>query len=164
MGYRLPLLSLLCAPVLGATFASSGLARERPPRQDDQAAVARAGPASTAAPAPPAADGLAPDLAVRHVVSSYGRAIETRDVELFRSLMPGITIDAERRLRESFRTIKSQRVGTTIDFIGIDGKTATVRVSRDDTIDGRRMKPVQQVFHLVLLDDGWRIHSLSAGR
>jgi hypothetical protein len=127
---------------LGTVFASSGLAHE----------------------GPPAADLLAPDVEVRRVISSYGRAIEAQDVELFRSLMPGITVDAERRLRESFRTIQSQRVGMTLDVIEIGGKTATVRVSRDDTIDGRRMKPVQQVFHLVLLDDGWRIHSLSAGR
>ncbi len=142
MRHRLPLLTLLSALLLGATLASSGLARE--------------GPA--------AADLRAPDLAVRDVISRYGRAIEAQDVELFRSLMPGITIDAERRLRESFRTIKSQRVGLTIDVIDFGGKTATARVSRDDTIDGRRMKPVQQVFHLVLLDDGWRIHSLAASR
>ena len=164
MRHRLPLFPLSCAPVLGAILASSALAREGVAPQDEQAAVARAGPASTPAPLPAAADLRAPDLAVRHLISSYGRAIEAQDVKLFRSLMPGITIDAERRLRESFRTIKSQRVGMTIDLIDIGGKTATVRVSRGDTIDGRRMKPVQQVFHLVLLDDGWRIHSLSAGR
>jgi hypothetical protein len=121
-------------------------------------------PSAPAGEGPAASDLPAPDLAVRNLISSYGRAVETRDVELFRSLMPGISIGAERRLRESFRTIQSQRIGMTIDFIDIGGKTATVCVSRADTIDGRRMKPLQQVFHLVLLDDGWRIHSLSASR
>jgi len=141
MRYRLSLFTSLCAPVLGAIFASSGLAGE--------------GPAT--------AELLAPELAVRHVITSYGRAIEARDVELFRSVMPGITFDAERRLRESFKTIQSQQVGITVEFVDIGGKTATVRALRDDTVDGLRMKPVQQVFHLVLLEDGWRIHSLSVG-
>ena len=160
MRTRLPFLPLLCTMLAWSGPTRAGLAA-----QDREAAVARTEPASTSTSSHAVATDLsAAELGVRHVISSYGRAIETQDVELFRSLMPGITTDAEKRLRESFRTIKSQRVGMPIDSVDVGGKIATVHISRQDTIDGRRMKPVQQEFHLVLRGDGWRIQSLSAGQ
>ena len=159
MRNRLPLLPLLCT-----MLASSGPTRAGLAAQDREAAVARTEPASTSASSHAVATELtAAELAVRDVISSYGRAIETQDVELFRSLMPEMTADTEKRLRESFRAVKSQ-VGMTINYVDIDGAIATVRVSRQDTINGQRMKPLQQSFHLIRKGDDWRIQSLSAGR
>jgi hypothetical protein len=101
---------------------------------------------------------------VQQVVEKYELAIEARDVELFRLLMPRLSTDAEKRLRASFEQIRSQQVDMTIRSVDIDGTTATVRVSREDTVDGRRMKPIQQNFHLARQDDRWQIESLSIDR
>jgi len=161
MRTKLPLLLLL------TVVASSELARAENENQDRDAAVARAEAGPTPGPsrsldASRAVSG--PEAGVHRVISSYGRAIETQDVKLFRSLMPDIGDEAETRLRESFRTIGSQQVDMTIDSIDIDGDTATIRVSREDTIDGRRMKLIAQNFHLVRRSSGWRIQSLSVGQ
>ena len=157
----LPLLLLLVSPV------SSELARATPETQDRDATMALAEPASAPAPAPSldtTGAVFGSEAAVRRIVSSYGRAIETQDVKLFRSVMPDIDSEATLRLRKSFRTIGSQQVDMTIDSIDIEGDTATVRVSRKDTIDGRQMKLIAQNFHLVHRWGEERIQSLSAGR
>jgi len=99
--------------------------------------------------------------AVRHLVEQYGRAIETRDVGLFRSVMPGIGADEEARLKESFAGVRSDVVGITIRSVSMDEASATVQVLREDTVDGQRMKPVRQNLHLIRHDDRWQIRSLS---
>jgi hypothetical protein len=104
------------------------------------------------------ADGA--DAAVRRVIAEYGRAIGTQDLALFRSLKPDLTADEEKRLREAFKMIKSQVVGITVESVAIDGDRATVRVMRQDVVNGRPMKPTAQTFRLAQSRGGWQIQSI----
>jgi hypothetical protein len=66
----------------------------------------------------------------------------------------------EKRLQDAFKAIKSQDVGLTVDSLSIDGTEAVVRVSRQDTINGSRMKLVQQSFRLARAGEAWTIQSI----
>ena len=71
---------------------------------------------------------------IRRLVASYGRAIESKDVALFRSIKPNLSAQEERRLREGFRDVTSQHVTLTVLSIARHGDEATVSVRRRDTI------------------------------
>lgn len=78
---------------------------------------------------------------MRSVLRTYERAIETKNVDLFRSVRPGLSAAEENRLRASFNEIDSQQVDIVVEDLRIDGRTATVRISRRDTMimrGGRR--------------------------
>ena len=130
------------------------------------AAAPTATPAAAAAPAAaatPSRVAEGPEGPVRRVIADYVRAIETRDVPLFRSLMPDIGADGEKRLRDAFAAVKSQTVGITIEAIQLEaGDQATVQVLRQDTINGRQQKAMRQVFRLAQAGGVWRIASMKA--
>jgi tetratricopeptide (TPR) repeat protein len=123
-------------------------------------------PAAAPLPSPSASVGPVPSLhpdaeaEVRRVISEYGRAIGGQDLALFRSLKPDLTADEEKRLREAFKTIKSQVVGITVESVQVDGDRATVRVTRQDVVNGRPMKPATQTFRLARTGGGWLIQSI----
>jgi serine/threonine protein kinase/tetratricopeptide (TPR) repeat protein len=118
-------------------------------------------PVTTAPPItadPPAA--TAHDAAIRRVIAEYARAIEGKDLALFRAVKPNLSSDEEKRLQDAFKAIKSQQVGITVDSIQVDGAQATVRVSRQDTINGKAMRAVHQTFRLVQDGPGWTIQTI----
>jgi hypothetical protein len=115
-------------------------------------------PAATLPPAPPLA--AASEPAIRKVIVDYGRAIESKDIALFKAVKPNLTADEEKRLQESFKAIKSQQVAITIDAVQVDGAAATVKVTRQDTINGKAVKPIQQVFRLAQAGRGWAIQTI----
>jgi len=122
------------------------------------------GPAATV-PAPtlpavptPVAAGAEP--AIRKVIADYGRAIEGKDIALFKAVKPNLTPDEEKRLQESFKAIKSQQVGITIEVVQVDGAQATVKVTRQDVINGNKVKAVQQVFRLAQSGGTWSIQAI----
>jgi hypothetical protein len=115
---------------------------------------------SATLPAPPGAPADGADAAVRRVIAEYGRAISSQDLALFRSLKPDLTADEEKRLREAFKVIKSQQVGITVDSVSIDGDRATVRVTRQDVVNGRPMKPAPQTFRLARTGGSWFIQAI----
>jgi len=114
-------------------------------------------PAPTLPSAPPLASAQEP--AIRKVIADYGRAIESKDIALFKAVKPNLTPDEEKRLQENFKAIKSQQVGITIQAVQVDGAQATVKVSRQDTINGNKIKPIQQVFHLTQSGGAWSIQA-----
>jgi serine/threonine protein kinase len=122
---------------------------------------------TTRAAAPPA-DTLPPtspvesdEAAIRRVVGTYKTAIETKNVGLYRSVRPGLTAAEETRLRDSFRQVESQQITISFDEIRIDGRTATVRLSRQDvaiTSGGRRQtQSLRQTLRLEKAATGWII-------
>jgi hypothetical protein len=116
-------------------------------------------PPVTLAPVRPA--GPSQDAAIRKVIADYGRAIESKDLMLFREVKPNLTPDEAKRLAEAFKTVKSQEVGITIDAVQMDSAdAATVRVSRQDTINGKPVPRVQQTFRLVQAGGAWKIQSI----
>ena len=152
------------APMVSAPTAAPTLPAPAPTHP--AATLATAPPPSLAVPAPasaPAASvaaGGSQDAAVRALIADYGRAIESQDVALFKSLKPDLSAEEEKRLRESFAAIKSQKVGITIESVEIEGTKAAVHVVRQDTVNGHALKLPPQVFHLVRDGADWRIQSI----
>jgi serine/threonine protein kinase len=115
-------------------------------------------PAETAKPSP--SQDEIDEAAIRRVVATYGRAIETKDLQLFRSIKPNLSGDEERRLQQGFRAVTSQRVTLTVSSIDRRGDAATVVVQRRDVLDiaGRRQTvDARQVLTLSRAKDGWSI-------
>jgi serine/threonine protein kinase len=83
------------------------------------------------------------DAAIRAVVATYARAIESKDLALFRSIKPNLGADEERRIEQGFRAVTSQKVNITIVSIDRRGDRATLQLRRQDIIEagGRRQSP-----------------------
>ena len=120
-----------------------------------------AAPSPAVQPSVPAASPIESDDAlIRGVIRTYERAIETKNVDLFRSVRPGLSAAEERTLRASFSQIVSQQVDITIEELRIDGRAANVRLSRRDTImsGGRRQTASsRQTLRLEKGASGWII-------
>jgi eukaryotic-like serine/threonine-protein kinase len=135
-----------------------------PDRTLPPATTLAAAPSPASARTPSAAAGSPGDAAVLRVVRDYERAIETHDVALFRSLKPNMSSDEEKVLRDSFKQIKSWQVALADVQVAVDGSRATVRASRQDTVEGQHMPQREQTFHLVLDSGAWHIASLEFNR
>jgi serine/threonine protein kinase len=115
---------------------------------------------------PPAAAVESDDAAIRSVIRTYERAIETKSIELYRSVRPNLSSAEETRLRESFRQVDSQQVDIVVESLRVDGRTATVQLSRRDTLvtSGRRQTASsRQVLKFEKSAAGWIITD-TAGR
>jgi hypothetical protein len=115
---------------------------------------------ATSPPAPPPALAESDEAAIRRAIATYATAVEKKDVALFRSVRPGLSAAEEARLRDSFRQIESQQVTIDIENIQVDGRNATVRVSRQDdlVVGGRRQtQKGRQVVRLEKVAAGWII-------
>jgi serine/threonine protein kinase len=119
---------------------------------------------ATAAPAtpPPAAQAAAAgsDPAIRRVLADYSRAIESKDIALFRSAKPNLSESEQKKLEQTFKVVKSQTVGITVDKVEVTGDQAVVRVVRKDVVNGQAMQAVSQIFRLARTADGWKIQSI----
>jgi serine/threonine protein kinase len=131
------------------------------------AAPASAPPApvpTPAAPAPQAAAAAEDDeAAIRRTIATYVRAIESKDVGLFRAVKPNTSTDEQRRVEDGFRAVTSQRVAVRI--LGIDrrGTEAMVRLRRTDTIDAggrQRTTESEQTMTLTKGSTGWVIRDI----
>lgn len=94
------------------------------------------------------------------MIRTYERAIETKSVDLFRSVRPGLSAAEENRLRTSFSQVDSQQVDIVVEDLRVEGRTATVRISRRDTITngGRRQSASsRQTLRLEKGAGGWII-------
>jgi serine/threonine protein kinase len=119
---------------------------------------ARPEPVPSKPPVGPTAD--SDDAAIRQVIASYGRAIESKDIRLFRSVKPNLSADEERRLQDGFRAVASQRVSLTIITIDRKGDQATAVIRRRDEIEagGRKQSTdARQVVTLSRQAGGWVI-------
>jgi hypothetical protein len=100
------------------------------------------------------------DAAIRRLTATYARAIETKDVALFKSIKPNLSREEERRLQEGFRAVTSQRVNVTVGSIDRRGDEATVVLRRRDVIQagGREQTAEsQQTLRVVRSGTGWVI-------
>lgn len=112
---------------------------------------------------PPTAPVESDDALIRGVIRTYERAIETKSIDLFRSVRPGLTATEESRLRASFSQVDSQQVDIVIEELRIDGRMATLRLSRRDTImsGGRRQTATsRQSLRLEKSATGWIITAI----
>jgi hypothetical protein len=94
----------------------------------------------------------------------YKRAYETLDVAALHGVMD-VSPQLEKGLRDRFKAVKAYAIDFSapqVEFQG-DGR-ATVRVSRQDTVDGRKQAALQQTFVLDRQGGGWRIVATSFGK
>jgi serine/threonine protein kinase len=116
--------------------------------------------AAESIPRPPVEDD---DTMIRRVIETWGRAIEAKDLAMYRSVKPNLTAEEQRRIEDGFRAVTSQRVGITI--LGIDhrGQQVVVRLRRRDTAvaDGRQQtSETQATITLVRSGSGWVISEI----
>ena len=100
------------------------------------------------------------DAAIRRVIQTYKRAIETQDIALFRSVWLNLTSAAEATLTSSFRQIDSQQIDLRVENLRIEGRTASARLVRRDTLvtGGRRqVQNSTQTLRFEKTDAGWFI-------
>jgi hypothetical protein len=129
-------------------------ATQPPPR------TATAPPTPSPSTIPPTSPVESDDALIRGVIRTYERAIETKNVDLFRSARPGLSAAEENRLRASFNSVDSQQVDIVVEDLRIEGRTATVRISRRDTImnGGRRQTASsRQTLRMEKAAGGWII-------
>jgi serine/threonine protein kinase len=121
-------------------------------------------PLPSSAPAiPPTSPVESDDAAIRGVIRTYERAIETKSIELYRSVRPALSAGEEKVLRESFRQVDSQQIDITVESLRVDGRTATVQLSRRDTLmtSGRRQTAAsRQTLRLEKSSTGWIITNI----
>ncbi len=123
-------------------------------------------PSLAPAPTPPPATvpvvpaGPSPEELVRGLIADFGRAIESKDIALYRTLRPGLSNDEERRLRAAYDGVKSQEVELAIQSISIEGAKAQVRVVRKGRVNGQLVPASQQTFRLARRGAGWVIEDI----
>jgi hypothetical protein len=151
-----PAASVVPAPVVPAPAAPAPAApAPAPDRPAPGTAVAPGAPPAPSAPAAPD-----PDDAIRRLAATYARAIEGKDLALFRSIKPNLSREEERRLQDGFRAVTSQRVNLTVVSIDRRGDQGTVVVRRRDTIQAGGRQQVaesQQTLTVARVNGGWVI-------
>jgi hypothetical protein len=100
-----------------------------------QSALSEASPAGreeTARTAQTAAN--ADRRAILAALAEYEKALETKDLALFRTVKPNLTAKEEQGLEEGFRRTDRQEIELKVDEIVIQGEEATARVTRSDRL------------------------------
>jgi predicted Ser/Thr protein kinase len=103
------------------------------------------------------------EAVIRRVVQNYGRAIESKDIDMFRRVKPNMSSDEQRRIEEGFRAVSSQQVNITILAVEIHGQDASVRLRRRDTIQaGGRQQTTESLQTMTLVRSGssWVIREI----
>ncbi len=144
-------------PAAAATPPASTPEPVAPPKPAATSAAAESKRPQPSSQAPSAEED---EAAIRNVTAMYARAIESKDIGLFRSIKPNLSREEERRLNDGFRAVTSQRVELTILSIDRRGDEATVLVRRRDTIQagGRQQTgESRQTMTLSRTRDGWKL-------
>jgi hypothetical protein len=110
-------------------------------------------------PSPATTSPAGDEAVVRKVVDDYAKAIQAKDIAMFRAVKPNLSADEEKRLRAIFKLYKSYKVNITISSIHVEGAEAKVRLSRQDTIDGTTF-PMTQLLTMAKGPEGWTIREI----
>jgi hypothetical protein len=96
-------------------------------------------------------------------VATYARAIETKDLALYRAVKPNLSAAEQRTIEDGFRAVTSQRVTITIQSIERHPQDALVRLRRQDVIQvsGRQQTTDnQQTMRFARTPSGWVIREI----
>ena len=107
--------------------------------------------------APPPTLPTGDEPAIRRVIEDYKRAIESKNLDLLRAVKPSLSSAEEKALRDLFKTPVRQQLNLNVESVQVEGGQAKVRTSRQDSIDGRQQRRVQQTFTLTKGPSGWVI-------
>ena len=90
----------------------------------------------------------AQDEAVRKLIAAYERAIETKDLDLFRSVKPNLSSEEEKRLRKAFESTRTHEVQITVEVLDCGETGCLARLTRRDTLDGSIVSSFPQTLRL----------------
>ncbi|HEU0106940.1 MAG TPA: hypothetical protein VFT38_12260, partial [Vicinamibacteria bacterium] len=85
-------------------------------------------------------------VSIRKVLETYVRAVEAKDMQMFRTVKPNLSEEEEKRARAAFKSIQSQVVKMSVLSLDVKEGKATVKVSRRDTINGSIVSSFPQTF------------------
>lgn len=102
----------------------------------------------------------AQEEAVRRALATYERAVETKDLALFKRVKPNLSADEERRLRKAFDSTKTHEVSITVEALDCQDTRCQVRLARRDTLDGSIVSSFPQTLRLAPAGDGWVIEEI----
>jgi len=97
---------------------------------------------------------------IRKVLEAYVRAVEAKDVQMFRAVKPNLSEEEEKRARMAFKSVQSQVVKMNVLVLDVKDGKATVKVSRRDTINGSIVSSFPQTFQLAKETAGWMIQDI----
>ncbi len=100
------------------------------------------------------------EAAIRKLIGDYAKAIENKDLDLFKAVKPNLSVDEEKRARNAFASIQSQVVKITFLSIDMKGRQAVVKVTRRDTVNGSIPGAFPQTFTLSKGRTGWVIDEI----
>jgi len=100
------------------------------------------------------------DAAIRKLITDYRKAIQTKDLALFKTVKQ-VTDEEERRVKRAFESIKSQEVEITVLAIDVKGDKANVKATRRDVIDGSFVASFPQNFVMSKGARGWSITEIT---
>lgn len=98
--------------------------------------------------------------AIGSALESYVKAIETKDLALFKHVKPNMTPEEERRAKLAFESVKKHSIAMVIQSVEVQGSDATVKVARRDTLNGSIVSSFNQVFQMSRDDKGWNIREM----
>lgn len=98
--------------------------------------------------------------ALRALLEDYVRAIEQKDLRLFRTIKPDLSAEEERRIQKGFEAVQSQVIVMTIQSVELRAAEATIRVARRDTLNGSIVSSFPQSFFLARGKQGWSIREI----
>lgn len=97
---------------------------------------------------------------VRRLIAAYEKAIETKDLELFRSVKPNLSAEEERRLRKAFESTRTHEVAITVEALDCQEGRCVARLTRRDTLDGSIVSSFPQTLRLGLAAEGFVIEEI----
>ena len=100
------------------------------------------------------------ETAIRKVIGDYAKAIENKDLDLFKTVKPNLTLEEEKRARTAFASIQSQVVKITFLSVELKEHQAVVKVTRRDTINGSIPRAFPQTFTMSKGRTGWVIDEI----
>jgi hypothetical protein len=97
---------------------------------------------------------------IRKVLEAYVRAVEAKDVQMFRAVKPNLSDEEEKRVRAAFKSVQTQKVKMTVLSVDVKDAHAVVKVARRDTINGTIVSSFPQTFQLAKETAGWTIQDI----
>ncbi len=102
----------------------------------------------------------AQEEALKRLLLSYEKAIETKDLSLFRSVKPNLSVDEERRLRKAFDSTRTHEVSISVETLECQEGHCLARLTRRDTLDGSIVSSFPQTLRLSTGPDGLVIEEI----
>jgi len=108
----------------------------------------------------PAGDLSTEAAGIRKTLEVYVRAVENKDVQLFRTVKPNLSDEEEKRARAAFKSVQSQVVRINVLSLDVRDGHAIVKVARRDTLNGSIVSSFPQTFQLAKEPSGWAIQDI----